>query len=66
MLHAVIFGLLHSYQGMPGMMGTGAVAFIFAGVYLIGKRRLLPVIIGHGTVNTISQTAFYVSDEKNT
>ena len=40
MVHAVIFGLLHIYQGMPGMVGTGVVAFIFAGIYLIGKRRL--------------------------
>ena len=66
MVHAVIFGLLHVYQGVPGMVGTGAVAFIFAGVYLIGKRRLMPVIIGHGTVNTISLTAYYLSDGKFT
>ena len=66
MVHAVIFGLLHIYQGIPGMVGTGVVAFIFAGVYLIGKRRLLPVIIGHGIVNTISLTAYYLSDGKIT
>ena len=66
LVHAVIFGLLHIYQGMPGMVGTGVVAFIFAGIYLIGKRRLLPVIIGHGIVNTISLTAYYLSDGKIT
>lgn len=66
MVHAVIFGLLHIYQGVPGMVGTGVVAFIFAGIYLIGKRRLLPVIIGHGIVNTISLTAYYLSDGKIT
>ncbi len=65
-VHAVIFGLLHIYQGIPGMVGTGAVALIFAGIYLIGKRRLLPVIIGHGIVNTISLTAYYLSDGKIT
>ena len=61
-VHAVIFGLLHIYQGVPGMVGTGVVACIFAGIYLIAKRRLLPVIIGHGIVNTISLTAYYLSD----
>jgi len=66
LVHAVIFGLLHIYQGMPGMVGTGVVASIFAGIYLIGKRRLLPVIIGHGIVNTISLTAYYLSDGRIT
>ncbi len=66
MVHAVIFGLLHIYQGMPGVVGTAAVAFIFAGIYLVAKRRLLPVIIGHGIVNTVSLTAYYLSDGKIT
>ena len=66
MVHAVIFGLLHIYQGIPGMVGTGVVAVIFAAIYLIGKRRLLPVIIGHGIVNTMSLTAYYLSDGKIT
>ena len=66
LIHAIFFGLLHIYQGVPGMVGTGVVALIFAGIYLIGKRRLLPVIIGHGMINTISLTAYYLSDGKIT
>lgn len=62
LVQAIIFGLLHIYQGVPGMVGTGMVALIFAGIYLVGKRRLVPVIIGHGLVNTISLTAYYLSD----
>lgn len=61
-IHAIIFGSLHAYQGMPGMIGTGVVALIFGGIYLIGKRNLLPVIIGHGVINTIGLTAYYLSD----
>ena len=53
LIQAIIFGLLHLYQGVPGMVGTGVVALIFAAIYLIGKRRLLPVILGHGIINTI-------------
>jgi membrane protease YdiL (CAAX protease family) len=66
MVHAIIFGLLHVYQGVPGMVGSGVVALIFASIYLLGKRRLLPVIIGHGIINTISLTAYYLSDGKMT
>ena len=65
-MHAIFFGLLHIYQGVPGMVGTGVVALIFAVIYLLGKRRLLPVIIGHGIINTISLTAYYLSDGKMT
>jgi membrane protease YdiL (CAAX protease family) len=65
-IHAIFFGLLHIYQGVPGMVGTGVVALIFAVIYLLGKRRLWPVIIGHGIINTISLTAYYLSDGKMT
>ena len=64
LIHAIFFGLLHIYQGVPGMVGTGVVAVIFAVIYLLGKRRLMPVIIGHGIINTISLTAYYLSDGK--
>ena len=65
-VHAVLFGLLHVYQGVPGVVGSGAAAIIFASIYLLGKRRLLPVIVGHGIINTISLTAYYISDGKIT
>ena len=66
LIHAITFGLLHIYQGVPGMVGTGVVALIFGSIYLLGKRRLLPVIIGHGVINTISLSAYYLSDGKLT
>ena len=58
--------LLHIYQGVPGMVGAGVVAIIFGSIYLLGKRKLAPVIIGHGLINTISLTAYYLSDGKMT
>lgn len=61
-LHAIIFGSLHAYQGLPGIIGTAVVALIFGGIYLVANRRLFPVIIGHGLLNTISLTAYYISD----
>lgn len=61
-VHAVIFGAMHAYQGLPGMVTTGIVALIFGGIYLISNRRLLPVILAHGIINTVSLTAYYLSD----
>ena len=61
-VHAVIFGSLHAYQGMPGMIGTGVVALIFGVIYLVSKRRLVPVIFAHGIINTIGLVGYYLSD----
>ena len=61
-VHAVLFGALHNSQGVPGVIGAGMAAVIFGVVYLIGKRRLLAVVLGHGLINTISMTAYFLSD----
>jgi membrane protease YdiL (CAAX protease family) len=61
-INAIIFGMLHAYQGLPGIIGTAVVALIFGGVYLIANRRLFPVILGHAIINTISLVAYYLSD----
>lgn len=65
-VHAVIFGSLHIYQGIHGVIATGVVAVIFASVYLLGKRKLFPLIVAHGIVNSISLTAYYLTDGKMT
>ncbi len=59
--HAVIFGALHAYQGLHGVIATGVIGAILALVYLASGRRLLPVVIGHGVINTIILTALYLS-----
>ena len=61
-IHAVIFGLMHAYQGVPGMISTGAVALIFGALDLVSKRSLFPVVLGHGLINTISLTGYYLTD----
>ena len=61
-LHAFIFGLLHISQGVPGIIGTGIVAVIFATVYLFNGRKLFPLILAHGLVNSIGLIAYYVTD----
>ena len=60
--HAVFFGSLHLYQGLLGMIGAGAIALAFGLIYLVSKRRLLPLVIGHGLMNTMSLTGYYLTD----
>lgn len=61
-LHAIIFGMLHISQGIPGIISTALVAVVFAGIYLINHRSLFPLIIAHGIINSMSLLAFYLSD----
>ena len=60
-LQAVIFGLAHSYQGLYGIVLTGLVGLVMGVVYVLGKRWLLPVILAHGLIDTISLTQLYLS-----
>ncbi len=61
-VHAVIFGSMHAYQGIPGIVSTGMIAMIFGSIYLLAGRKLMPVILGHGIINTISLTGYYVTN----
>lgn len=56
------FGYRHLvYQGMHGALMTGAVGVAFGLVYLwFGRRNLWPLIIAHGTVDTIGITARFL------
>lgn len=65
-LHATIFGMLHISQGIPGIISTGIVAVIFALVYLYIGRKLFPLIIAHGLINSLALIGYYVSDGKIT
>jgi len=61
-IHASIFGAMHAYQGLAGMIGTGAIGFVLGVFYLVGKRNLFPVVLAHGLVNTIGLLGFYFTD----
>ena len=61
-LHAVIFGMLHISQGIPGIIGTAMVAVMLASVYLYNSRNLFPLILAHGLINSIGLLAYYLSD----
>lgn len=56
-----IFGLLHAYQGLTGIIITGSVGLIFGLAYILNGRRIWPLIIVHGVVDTIFYFNIYNS-----
>ncbi|SFE64907.1 CPBP family intramembrane glutamic endopeptidase [Thermophagus xiamenensis] len=58
-ISSVIFGLIHAYQGITGILITGSVGFIFGLAFIINGRRLWPVMLMHGIIDTISFISIY-------
>lgn len=59
---AILFGLGHGYQGVYGIILTGAIGLVMGIIYWLGGRWLLPVIIAHGLIDTISIVQIYQGD----
>ena len=58
-ISAVIFGLLHAWQGIGGMLFTGIIGLIFGIAYILNARRIWPLIFAHGLIDTISLVGIY-------
>ncbi|MGM0589366.1 MAG: CPBP family intramembrane glutamic endopeptidase [Bacteroidota bacterium] len=56
---SMIFGLVHAYQGVTGILMTGSLGFIFGVAYLLNGRRIWPLIIIHGAIDTIGLISIY-------
>lgn len=56
---AVIFGLLHAYQGLTGILLTGSFGLIAGIFFLLNGRRIWPLILIHGLIDTISFIHIY-------
>lgn len=59
---AVWFGAGHLSQGVSGMIMAGTIGAAL-GTYFVtrGRRTLIPLMIGHGIVDTVSLTVHYLS-----
>ncbi len=59
---AIWFGAGHVSQGVSGMIMAGAIGAV-VGTYFItrGRRALIPLMIGHGFIDTVSQTIYFFS-----
>lgn len=58
---AVVFGLVHAYQGPAGIVGTMINALIFGSLTLAARGSIWPAAIAHGSSNSIGIIALYVS-----
>jgi hypothetical protein len=56
---AVIFGLVHSQQGLGGMFKVGAIGLVFGLSYLAVGRNLWPLILAHGFLDTYDMVQHY-------
>jgi membrane protease YdiL (CAAX protease family) len=56
---AALFGLGHLYQGPAGVLVTGVLGLVLGTVYLAGRRSLLPCMLLHALIDTISLTALF-------
>jgi len=58
---AIWFGAGHASQGVSGMIMTGAIGAVM-GTYFVtrGRRALIPLMIGHGLIDTVSQTIYFI------
>lgn len=56
---ALIFGSVHFYQGIAGVVDNTFTGLIFGAVYLKQKRHLWANIFSHGLIDTIFLFAFY-------
>ena len=58
---AVLFGALHWYQGTLGFLMAGLFAFVYGIAYFACGRNLWPLILVHGSWNTMGIVNVYLS-----
>jgi len=55
----LLFGAVHYYQGPAGMIPVGIGGVISGFLYWAGGRRLWPLILAHGVIDTVGLLAIY-------
>jgi membrane protease YdiL (CAAX protease family) len=58
-LQALMFGLIHAYQGPTGIASSATSGLVFGAVTLVGRWSIWPAAIAHGVNNTIGILALY-------
>jgi membrane protease YdiL (CAAX protease family) len=59
LVSSVLFGVVHAYQGLSGMISTGLTGVLFAVTYLASGRNLWAAIIAHGVLDTAGFVMMY-------
>ncbi len=58
-VQAVIFGLVHAYQGPTSVAGTVTSGLIYGALTVAARGSIWPAVIAHGTNNTIGLLSLY-------
>jgi membrane protease YdiL (CAAX protease family) len=56
---SMLFGVVHAYQSLSGMIATGLTGLMFGGLYLATGRNLWACIVGHGVLDTTGFVMMY-------
>ncbi len=63
LLSSVIFGIVHGYQGISGMITTGIVGLFLGLVFMNNRNNLFVAILVHGIYDTYGLTMIYFGNE---
>ena len=56
---SALFGAIHLYQGISGIIATGVSGLVFAWLYLRTGRNLWLSIVAHGVMDTAGFVLIY-------
>jgi membrane protease YdiL (CAAX protease family) len=59
LLQAIVFGLVHLYQGPAGVAGATVNGLFFGAVVLVARGSIWPAALAHGGSNTLSILELY-------
>lgn len=60
-VQAMIFGLVHAYQGPAGIAGTFTSGLIYGGLTLAARGSIWPAALAHGVNNSIGLVTIYAA-----
>src|SRR5262245_40390198 len=56
---SALFGIVHAYQGLSGMLTTWLSGLVFGAVYLATGRNLWAAMVAHGSLDTTGFVMMY-------
>ena len=59
-VQAVVFGLIHAYQGPTGIAGSTINGLVFGALVMAGRGSIWPAALAHGGNNTIGILRLYL------